>query len=67
MREIVAHLIVTLDGVVKFDVVLDTIVKQRDTEEVLAGFPCKSGRGRCNAARARHVSGVGGLLADFDR
>jgi len=38
MRKVVAHLIMTLDGVVKFDVVADTIVKQRDTEEVLADF-----------------------------
>ncbi len=38
MRRVVAHLIMTLDGVVKFDVVVDTIVKLRDTEEVLADF-----------------------------
>lgn len=38
MRKVVAHLIITLDGVVKFDVVADTIGKQRDTEEVLADF-----------------------------
>jgi hypothetical protein len=38
MRKVVAHLIMTLDGVVKFDVVVDTIVRQRDTEEVLADF-----------------------------
>jgi len=38
MRTVVAHLIMTLDGVVKFDVVTDTIVKLRDTEEVLADF-----------------------------
>lgn len=41
MRKIVAHLIITLDGVVKFDVVADTIVKKRDTEEVLADFFAK--------------------------
>jgi len=41
MRKVVAHLIITLDGVVKFDVVADTIVKQRDTEEVLADFFAK--------------------------
>ena len=41
MRKVVAYLIITLDGVVKFDVVADTIVKQRDTEEVLADFFAK--------------------------
>ena len=41
MRKVVAHLIITLDGVVKFDVVADTIGKQRDTEEVLADFFAK--------------------------
>jgi dihydrofolate reductase len=38
MRKVVAHLIITLDGVVKFDVVADSIVKLRDTEEVLTDF-----------------------------
>jgi dihydrofolate reductase len=38
MRKVVAHLIVTLDGVVVFDAVADAIVKLRDTEEVLADF-----------------------------
>ena len=33
-----AHLIVTLDGVVGFDAVADTIMKLRDTEEVLGDF-----------------------------
>ena len=41
MRKVVAHLIITLDGVVKFDAVADTIGKQRDTEEVLADFFAK--------------------------
>ncbi len=41
MRKVIAHLIITLDGVVKFDVVADTIVKLRDTEEVLADFFAK--------------------------
>jgi dihydrofolate reductase len=38
MRKIVSHLIMTVDGVVQFDAVADTIVKLRDTEEVLADF-----------------------------
>lgn len=38
MRKVISHLIITLDGVVKFDVVADTIRKLRDTEEVLADF-----------------------------
>lgn len=38
MRKVVAHLIITLDGVVGFDAVADAIVKLRDTEEVLADF-----------------------------
>jgi len=38
MRKVVAHLIITLDGVVVFDAVVDTILKLRDTEEVLADF-----------------------------
>jgi len=41
MRRVVAHLIITLDGEAKFDVVADTIVKLRDTEEVLADFFAK--------------------------
>jgi len=41
MRNVVAHLIMTLDGVVKFDAVVDTIVKLRDTQEVLADFFAK--------------------------
>ena len=41
MRMVVAHLIVTLDGVVVFDAVADAIVKLRDTEEVLADFFAK--------------------------
>lgn len=41
MRKVVAHLIITLDGVVVFDVVADTIGKLRDTKEVLADFFAK--------------------------
>ena len=41
MRKIVAHLFMSLDGVVKLDAVIDTIVKLRDTEEVLADFFAK--------------------------
>jgi dihydrofolate reductase len=41
LRKVIAHLIITLDGVVKFDVVADAIVKLRDTEEVLADFFAK--------------------------
>ena len=41
MRKVVSHLIMTLDGVVKFDAVADSIVKLRDTEEVLADFFAK--------------------------
>lgn len=41
MRKIVSHLILTLDGVAVFDSVADTIVKLRDTEEVLADFFAK--------------------------
>jgi len=41
MRKVIAHLIITLDGVVVFDAVVDTIVKLRDTEEVLADFFAK--------------------------
>jgi hypothetical protein len=40
MRKVVAHLIMTLDGVVRFDVVVDTIMKQRNPE-VLADFFAK--------------------------
>lgn len=43
MRKLVAHLIITLDGVVVFDAVVDTIVKLRDTKEVLADFFAKVG------------------------
>lgn len=38
MRNVVAHLITTLDGVVQFDAVVDTIAKLRDREQVLADF-----------------------------
>lgn len=38
MRKLVSHLILTLDGVAVFDAVADTIVKLRDTEEVLSDF-----------------------------
>ena len=38
MRKVVSHLIMTLDGVVQFDAVGDTIAKLRDSEEVLVGF-----------------------------
>jgi len=38
MRKLISHLIMTLDGVVVFDVVADTIMKLRDTEEVLRDF-----------------------------
>jgi dihydrofolate reductase len=41
MRKVISHLIITLDGIVKFDVVADTIQKLRDTEEVLADFFAK--------------------------
>lgn len=41
MRKVVAHQIITLDGVVVFDAVVDSIVKLRDTEEVLADFFAK--------------------------
>ncbi len=41
MRKAIAHLIITLDGVAVFDAVVDTIVKLRDTEEVLADFFAK--------------------------
>jgi dihydrofolate reductase len=41
MRKVVAHLILTLDGVVGFEAVVDTIVKLRDTEAVLADFFAK--------------------------
>ena len=38
MRRVVAHLIITLDGVVRFDAVADAIMKLRDTDEVLDDF-----------------------------
>jgi len=41
MRKVVAHLIMTLDGVVKFDAVIDTIMKHRNAEEVLPDFFAK--------------------------
>jgi dihydrofolate reductase len=41
MRNVIAHLIMTLDGVVKFDSVVDTIVKLRDRPEVLSDFFAK--------------------------
>ncbi len=41
MRKVVAHLIITLDGVVNFDRVVDTILKLRDKEEVLADYFAK--------------------------
>lgn len=41
MRKVISHLIITLDGVVVFDAVVDTIVKLRDTDEVLADFFAK--------------------------
>lgn len=39
MRKVVAHLIMTLDGVVKFDVVADTIMKLRNPEVLADFFP----------------------------
>ncbi|NUM77035.1 dihydrofolate reductase family protein [candidate division KSB1 bacterium] len=41
MRKVVSHLIMTLDGVVNFEVVMERIVKLRDTEEVLQDFFAK--------------------------
>lgn len=41
MRRVVSHLIMTLDGVVKFDAVAETIVKLRDTDAVLSDFFAK--------------------------
>jgi dihydrofolate reductase len=41
MRKVVAHLIMTLDGVVKFDAVVDTIMKHRNANEVLPDFFAK--------------------------
>jgi dihydrofolate reductase len=38
MRKVISHLIMTLDGVVVFDAVVDTIMKLRDTDEVLGDF-----------------------------
>jgi dihydrofolate reductase len=43
MRKVVAHLIATLDGVVKFDAVVDTIGKLRGRQDVLADFFPKVG------------------------
>lgn len=40
MRKIVSHLIMTLDGIVQFDAVVDTILKLRD-KEVLADYFAK--------------------------
>lgn len=39
MRKVVAHLIMTLDGVVKFDIVADTIMKLRNPEVQADFFP----------------------------
>jgi hypothetical protein len=41
MRKLVSHLILTLDGVAVFDAVVDTIIKLRDTDEVLTDFFAK--------------------------
>lgn len=41
MRKIVAHLIMALEGVVKFDAVIGTIMKHRNAEEVLPDFFAK--------------------------
>jgi dihydrofolate reductase len=41
MRKVISHLITTLDGVVVFDAVVNTIMKLRDTEEVLENFYAK--------------------------
>jgi dihydrofolate reductase len=38
MRKVVAHTILTLDGVAVFDAVADTIMELRDTEEILDEF-----------------------------
>jgi dihydrofolate reductase len=38
LREVVSHLILTLDGVAVFDAVVDTIARLRDTKEVLDDF-----------------------------
>ena len=38
MRKVISHLIITLDGVVKFEKVIGTIVKLRDKAEVLPDF-----------------------------
>jgi hypothetical protein len=38
MRKVVAHLFMSLDGVVGLDAVMETIMKLRDTEEVLGDF-----------------------------
>jgi len=41
MRKVISHLFMSLDGVVKLDAVIDTIVELRDKEEVLADFFAK--------------------------
>ena len=41
MRKIVSHLIMTLDGVVKFDAVIDKIMRYRNSDEVLPDFFAK--------------------------
>ena len=38
MRKVISHLFMSLDGVAKLEAVIDTIVKLRDTEEVLGDF-----------------------------
>lgn len=65
MRKVVSHLIMTLDGVVKFEAVMETIARLRD-QEVQADFFYPGGRGRRHAARASHLPGMGGLLAILD-
>ena len=40
MRKLVSHLIITLDGVVQFDAVVDTIMRLRD-REVMADYSAK--------------------------
>lgn len=41
MRKVVAHLVITLDGVVQLEAVHDWLAKLRDTEEVLGDFFAK--------------------------
>lgn len=41
MRTVIAHLIMTLDGVVKFEAVIDKIMELRDRKEVLPDFFAK--------------------------